>query len=211
MKIFFLITALVVGISGVVWYVGKSPVDSLTEISLQSLQRYTVRETDPFKGPRDAPVTIVMAASFTCPACKSGAVIMDQLLALYPGTLKIVWKDFPEGSGEGFRASVAARCAQEQGKFWQYHDLLFARQGELANAVAGEIRYDAWAETLQLNVANFRQCLYDAYPEQLVRAGVLEGTGVQFTTVPYFEINGDPFDGTVSLGVFRNRIDAVKP
>ncbi len=86
-------------------------------------------EGAPYKGPPDAQVVIVEFEDFFCPFCKESQRTLDELLARYPNKIRLVHKDFPiDDLHPGARqAHLAARCADEQGKFWAYHDELFDR------------------------------------------------------------------------------------
>src|SRR5262245_21005812 len=84
--------------------------------------------TEPFKGSEKAPVTIVKFEDFQCPFCKQVQATFTQLLSKYGNKVKIVHRDFPIDSlhPQARRAAEGARCANEQGKFWTYHDKLYA-------------------------------------------------------------------------------------
>jgi hypothetical protein len=78
------------------------------------------------RGPKEAPVTIVEFSDFQCPFCKNVLPSVAQAMDRYPGKIKWVFRDFPIVSihPTALKAHEAARCAGEQGKFWEYHDLL---------------------------------------------------------------------------------------
>ncbi|MBI4091030.1 MAG: thioredoxin domain-containing protein [Candidatus Komeilibacteria bacterium] len=163
-----------------------------------------VNETDPFKGPRTAPVTIIAAGSFTCPACRESATTLDQLLALYPDSVKLVWKDVPESIGDSYRAALAARCAQQQGRFWQYHDSLYAHQDLLATRAL----YELWARELDLKEDIFARCLDGAETKSLIDQNIGEALQAGIGEVPYFQINDTPgITGAQSLGYFRGVVE----
>jgi protein-disulfide isomerase len=84
-----------------------------------------IRSEDPTLGKASAATTIVYFSSFTCPACRTSALTLDQLRAIYGDTVRIVRKDLPLDTDNARTAALAARCAQLQGKFWQYHDELW--------------------------------------------------------------------------------------
>jgi protein-disulfide isomerase len=82
----------------------------------------------PFKGAATAPVTIVEFSDFHCPFCKRVLPTLAQIESQYGDKVKLIFRDYPiDQLHPGARkAHEAARCANEQGKFWAYHDLLFA-------------------------------------------------------------------------------------
>lgn len=164
-----------------------------------------VNETDPSKGPRTAPVTVIMAGSFTCPACRESATALDQLLALYPDSVRLVWKDIPESIGDSYRAALASRCARQQGRFWQYHDILYAQDRDL---LATKALYVLWARELDLKEDIFAKCLDGAETKPLVDQNISEVLQAGITEVPYFQVNDMPgVTGLQTLGYFRGAVD----
>lgn len=99
------------------------------------------------RGPEGAPVTILEWSDFQCPFCREAQPVLARLLAEFPEQVRLVFKDFPLRSHElAVPAALAARCASTQGRFWEYHDLLFVAQpafarDELAGTPGG------WAST----------------------------------------------------------------
>src|SRR5262245_7696554 len=108
------------------------------------------------KGDPNAPVTIVEFADFQCPFCKQSAATLHNLLTKWAGTVKLAYMDFPlrEIHPRAQQAAEASRCAGEQGKFWEYHDALYAdssklEQSDLINR----------ARALRLDDRAFQSCL----------------------------------------------------
>ena len=86
----------------------------------------------PSTGPADAPVTIVEFTDYQCPYCHRAQGVIDQVLARYPGKVRLVHMEFPlDGHPEAVPAARAARCAGEQGKFWEFHRSLMTAPGPL--------------------------------------------------------------------------------
>lgn len=82
---------------------------------------------DPFLGTENAPITIIEYGDYACPGCKlwHNAGVLDEILELYNGQVKFIWRDNAHISSASRTAANAAQCAYDQGKFWEYHDLLF--------------------------------------------------------------------------------------
>ncbi len=92
-----------------------------------------IGKDDPVLGPENAPLTIVEFSDYQCPACRKNHEVVRELRGLYKERIRWIFKDFPmPGHKWAKGAALAARCAAEQGKFWQYQDMLFASQDELS-------------------------------------------------------------------------------
>lgn len=97
--------------------------------------------TSPFKGAADAPVVIAEYTDFQCPYCAKLGDIFSQLLKLYPGKIKVVYKNYPLNNHPfAWKAAANAMAAHKKGKFWEFHDRLFANYKSLNDAKIMEIR-----------------------------------------------------------------------
>ena len=108
------------------------------------------------RGPKDAPVTIVEFSDFQCPFCKTANTTVKQVLDKYPGKVRLVFRDYPIASlhPQAPKAHEAARCAGDQAKFWEYHDVLFERSPKMSPQDLKQYALD-----LKLDAAAFDQCL----------------------------------------------------
>ncbi|BHH83420.1 thioredoxin domain-containing protein [Desulforhopalus sp. 52FAK] len=105
----------------------------------------------PFEGPADAPITLTLFTDFECPYCSKMGPLIDEVLQRNPKTVKVVLKNMPLKFHKMARpAAYAALAAHEQGKFWEYHDLLFS-QKQLTDATFEEL-----ATELQLDLDKFK-------------------------------------------------------
>src|SRR5207247_3598082 len=85
----------------------------------------TVPADAPVLGPAGAPVTIVEYLDYQCPFCQRVQGVVDDVMSRYPGQVRFVHREFLLGKPRSLAAARAARCAGEQGRFWEYHrDLL---------------------------------------------------------------------------------------
>lgn len=156
------------------------------------------------RGNPKAPIMIVEFADFQCPYCKAAEPTLDAVFAKYKGQVAISYRDFPLASihPHAQEAAEAARCAEEQGKFWQYHDLLFANQDKLDHD--GLLQE---AASLKLDEKQFAACLaaqkYKAEIAQDEQAG--RSAGVNGT--PAFFVNGVFLNGAQPQSVFEDSID----
>jgi protein-disulfide isomerase len=156
----------------------------------------------PFRGAADAPVTIVEFSEFQCPFCHRVQATLKQLLERYPGKVKLVHRDFPLDSLHPLarRASEAARCANDQRKFWEYHDAVFSH---FPQASPGDLK--KYAEEVGLDVAKFEGCLSGGVHKAAVQRDIDDGSRLGVTGTPAFFINGrllsgaQPFDAFVRV------------
>ncbi|HYL79806.1 MAG TPA: thioredoxin domain-containing protein [Candidatus Acidoferrum sp.] len=161
-------------------------------------------EGAPFRGAPTAQVTIVEFQDFHCPFCQRVQPTLNELLTRYPGKLKLVYRDFPIDSlHPGARkAHEAARCANDQGKFWAYHDRVFANP---PNSSPEQLK--GYAEAVGLDLPAFEECLrsekYRAAVQQDEEAGIHLGVN----STPTFFINGRLFSGAQPLENFVRVIE----
>jgi protein-disulfide isomerase len=157
------------------------------------------------RGNRDAQVTIVEFSDFQCPFCKNATATVKQVFDKYGGKVKWVFRDFPIATlhPAAPKAHEAARCAAEQGKFWQYHDLLFERSPRQAPE---ELKQ--YAQELKLDTAAFAQCLDSGKQQASVGSDIQEGARLGVTGTPTFFINGRELVGAQPVTAFQKIIDA---
>lgn len=165
-------------------------------------------EGEPFLGDVTAPVTIVEFSDYQCSFCrKFWSETLPQLKEGYmaTGTVKFVFKDFPLNSHpEAQPAALAAACAQEQGKFWEYHDKLFDGQRSL-----GDEQYAVWAQELGLDVQQFTACLSSNKYQDDIEADVQEAAALGILGTPAFVVNGKVLSGFQPYSVFVREVEAA--
>jgi protein-disulfide isomerase len=140
----------------------------------------------PTLGPKDAPVKMIEFADFQCPFCKRSEDAVQAVHKKYGNQVQLIFMDFPLSfHPHAMPAANAARCAGSQGKFWQYHDALFADQSKLDPA-----DLKATAKTLGLNMAKFNACFdKDQYSKE-IQQDLNEGHKLNVNGTPTFFING---------------------
>jgi protein-disulfide isomerase len=158
----------------------------------------------PFKGSPKAPVTIVEFSDFHCPFCRHVIPTLAQLESKYGDKIKLVFRDFPiESLHPGAtKAHEAARCANEQGKFWAYHDKLFAAPPNSSPEV-----FRGLAKEVGLNTKDFEICVNSGKYEAVIKEDIAEGNRVGITGTPAFFINGRLVSGAQPLEAFARIID----
>ncbi len=157
----------------------------------------------PVKGARDAKVTVVIFSDFQCPFCSRAVPTLKALEEQYPGKLRFAFKHQPLPFHDKARlAAAASMAAAEQGKFWQYHDLLFAHQAELDRA-----SLEKYAQEAGLNVATFKAALDANRYEAALTADVNEAQRAGVNGTPTFFINGRRLVGAQPVDAFKAIID----
>lgn len=166
--------------------------------------RISVSDTGPSKGPATAPVTIVEFSDFQCPACARSQSVLKRVLDTYGDKVRLVYRDFPADGAhrEARQAAEAARCAEEQGKFWEYHDKLFAHQQALQ--VADLKRY---AEEVGLDGKVFEACLTSSKFKETIAKDIQAAQKAAVGGTPAFFINGRPLLGALPFEAFQQYID----
>jgi protein-disulfide isomerase len=157
----------------------------------------------PVKGPADAPVTLVAFSDFECVFCARAATTVKQLEEEYKGKIRVAFKHQPLPRHEHARlAAAASLAAHEQGKFWEYHDVLFNNQTALTRPAL-----ERYAQDLGLDVNKFKAALDGNKFDLLINADAAQGTQVGANSTPTFFINGRQIMGAKPIEVFRKVID----
>ncbi|HEX4001033.1 MAG TPA: thioredoxin domain-containing protein [Candidatus Acidoferrales bacterium] len=156
------------------------------------------------RGDAKAPVTIVEFADFSCPYCRQVEPTVNELLAKYPGKVNVAFRDFPlrQLHPQAQLAAEASRCAGEQGKYWEYHDMLFANAGK-------QTRDDlvADANALKLDGKQFDACLASGRYKPQIEQDVQLGSRAGIVATPAFFINGTFLNGAQPPAAFEKIID----
>ena len=158
---------------------------------------------DRVRGRRDAPVQVVVFSDFQCPFCAKVGPLLTRVQSLYGDRVAIAFRDFPLPSHErAIGAAEAANCAAKQGKFWEYHDALFANQGDLAPEGLGRR-----ASEVGLDAAAFQACLASGEMRAEIAEDVADGEAIGVAGTPALFVNGRFFGGTPTLDDMRAVID----
>jgi len=167
---------------------------TLANVDLPQGMFQVISEDDPFLGTQGAPVTIVEFGDFSCTYCKEESYVLRSLAQKYRENVFYQFRDFPVADLHPLaqKQAEAATCAQAQGKFWEYHDKLFANQNDM-----GESRLLSLALEVGLDQNAFTSCLEDGiYAQEALedyQAGI--ASGVRGT--PTFFINGNRIVGAI--------------
>ncbi|HEY0709594.1 MAG TPA: thioredoxin domain-containing protein [Polyangia bacterium] len=155
------------------------------------------------KGDPKAPITIVEFSDYECPYCSRAEEAVKRVLGEYKGKVRLVYRDFPlPFHGKAQKASEAALCAGDQGKYWEMHEKLFANQQALDVAQLKD-----HAKAVGVDQAKFDQCLDSSAKAKVVENSKKAGEAVGVTGTPAFFINGRPLSGAVPFEQFKEIID----
>jgi protein-disulfide isomerase len=165
-----------------------------------------VAAVGPSKGPEGAPITIVEFSDYQCPYCARAEPTIKDLMELekYKGKIRLVYRDYPLPSHTlAPKASEAALCAADQGKFWEMHDKLFAASPKLE---VTDLK--AYARELKLDEGRFVKCLDSNEKAKVVQEHAKAGNDAGVRGTPAFFVNGRLISGAQKLEAFTALIDA---
>jgi len=154
------------------------------------------------RGRRDAEIVLIEFADFECPYCEKVTPALQQLRKEYGDKVAIGFKNFPlPMHHKAQKAAEAALCAGEQGKFWEYHDVLFYSQ----QFSVAELKQHA--RVLKLNGERFDECLDSGSMADRVKKDAEEGKSLGLTGTPSFFVNGHFFSGAVDYDTLKQMIE----
>jgi len=173
----------------------KAPVSSAARLA-----------SDPSLGSPSAKVTIIEYGDFGCTTCRGWeqAGVLKQIVATYGDQVHFVWRDYPIITAQSPQAAEAGQCAFDQSKFWEYHDLLYAKAPAL-----GISDLKSYAAQLRLNTAQFNQCFDSERDKAKIDQSMAEARGYGFIGTPAFIVNGQKVIGPASFAQFKSMIDPI--
>jgi len=172
-------------------------------------------DDDPFIGPEDAAVTIIEFSEFLCPYCQRFALqTLPQIKQAYEGKVRYVYRDFIVHGEPATKISEATECADDQEKFWEYHDHLwenYSTLGQQAGAGMDALTstLKGYASDLGLDTDTFDDCLDSGKHTSEVQKDSQDARAYGVTGTPAFFINGRLVSGAQPFSVFQQVIDAA--
>ncbi len=166
-------------------------------LSANSASPSPLRQGAPETGNPQAGLTLVEFADFTCSFSQQAFPVIRELIAKYPDKIRLVFRFFSLGGEEqqgGEEAALAALCAQEQGKFWAYHDKLFLNQ---KNFTDDDLKN--FGRQVGLDEIKFEDCLRTKKYQAAVQADYQDGLSAGVQGTPTFFVNGQKVEGAVPL------------
>jgi protein-disulfide isomerase len=163
----------------------------------------TLRPSAPVEGPANAPITIVEWSDYQCPFCKRAHPTIEQVLSEYKDKVRFIYLDYPLPFHQSaMPAAQAVHCAEDQGKFWEYHKNLFEAAGDLSSADLSKRATD-----LGLDAAKFQACIDSKKHDELIKSNYDDGSALGVTGTPAFFINGRMLVGAQPIEQFREVIN----
>ncbi|MFN3927602.1 MAG: DsbA family protein [Pseudanabaenaceae cyanobacterium] len=161
----------------------------------------------PVTGAKDRKIVMVEFSDFQCPFCARAHGTVQEFMSKYGNEVTLTYKHLPltRIHPQALPAALAAWSAQQQGKFWEYHDRLFTRQNEL-----GEQLYLELAKELALNTEKFNQDRQSQQAQSAVNQDIALATELGINGTPAFYINGIEISGAVPLEVMESALQQAK-
>ena len=187
-------------------YIGKLRDKAGVEVLLQPPRVQVAVDNARIRGNPDALVTIVEFSDFQCPFCARVQPTLRDVLAKYDGKVRLTFRDLPirEIHPLAQPAAVAALCAGDQGKFWEFHDLIYQHQSKDKLANAGLLEH---ARALKLDLPKFEACQAAGKHNEAIERDIDEAGSLGVSGTPGFFVNGIFLNGAVPLAEFEKVID----
>ncbi len=197
-------------IAGSIWFRTGTKIDTTASVGNKKLDKVELGDL-PILGDEKAKVEIVEFGDYQCPFCgkffkETEVLIREQYIKT--GKVKFVWRDFAFLGPESFEAAEAARCANDQGQFWQYHDILFNRQSGENEGAFSRDKLKGFAGELGLNQTDFDGCLDSGKYIQAVKDDTDYAKTAGVDSTPSTFVNGELVKGAVPFASFKALIES---
>jgi protein-disulfide isomerase len=168
-------------------------------------------DNDPGFGPGESTFKVRIFSDFQCPACKMAEAAADAARQKYGDRVRFIWNDFPLPSlhRNARPAALAARCAEDQGKFWEYHGKLFGQQEEWSPMPAPASTFQKYAKEIGLDEEVFASCLADQRFLRKVQDDEAEGERLGVEGTPTFFIGNKRFVGAMEFADWEAEIEEM--
>lgn len=175
------------------------------EASFKNRINDVVADNNPTKGHKNAPITIIEYTDFQCPYCARGAKTIDRIVEMYPEKVRLAFKNNPlKFHAQALPAAKAALAANRQGKFWEYHDLLFKNSASL-----NEEKFLKFAQDLGLDMEKFNKDRNSEEIAKQIESEQASASKHKLTGTPSFVLNGVVIRGAQPPENFVNVIDRL--
>ncbi len=212
-KLFFLLIAGVVAVGAYLLVAarGSDEAPDLAPIPLGTVASADASSGTSY-GSDDAPVTIMDFSDYLCPSCRAfnsmSAKLLRQNLAGEGGSVRWVSYDFPLWT-ESWAPAMAAQCAKRQGRYWEMHDMLYARVDSWKTERNPNGKFIDYAKDLGLDADAFKQCVNGQETLAEVQAMRAYGESLGISGTPSVFFNGEPVTDGLDYGSMEGRIQAA--
>lgn len=165
-------------------------------------------DATPSADPAREVVTLIEYADIQCPACRAYQPLVSQLLAAFPGQLKLIFKNFPITSihPNAMEAAIAAEAVGRQGKYFEFVDMLYEKQDEWAGLPNPQEKFEQYVKALKLNVDQFKKDQEDPAIVKKINDEKDEGTRNGVSGTPSFFVNGKRINNPAGIEEFKKII-----
>jgi len=183
----------------------EQPTETAQEVQVNTEVMNVDYSNEPVLGNENAPITIIVYSDFQCPYCQRGYYTMEQVIDEYGENLKAIFKNFPLSFHEyAEKAAEAGECANDQGMFWELHNLMYKNNQALTVE-----DLEGYAADLGLDTETFNTCLESGEKEAEVAKDMEDGVSAGITGTPTFFINGQMLVGAQPYESFAAIIDGI--
>ena len=195
-----LILGLVAGVGllvGGLWYLSSMDAPDAKQLDLV--------EADWKQGAENPKLTLVEYADFECPACSAYQPVLKDIKETFKDDLRFVYRQFPLPMHKnGMGAALAAEAAGLQGKFWEMHDLLYAKQKEWGGKPTEDRTvFEKYAQELGLDMEKFKQDVNGDVAKGAVERGLESGKALNVRGTPTFFLDGEKLDNPANADAFK--------
>lgn len=172
---------------------------------------FELDDQNPYKGNKDSSVVIREFSDFQCSACRVAYFNIKNFMEEYKDKVKFIYYDFPLKSihKNATRAAEAARCAEMQGDFWGYHDMLFERQKGWEDLQNPNEIFISYANELGFDGAAFGLCLTEGRRREIVEDNYKKSYNLGLNSTPTIFINDKKFTGVMSVESLKEKVDLL--
>jgi protein-disulfide isomerase len=166
---------------------------------------------NPAIGPSDAKVTVRIYSDFQCPACQFAEAELAQIRNEYQDRVRFIWNDLPltQIHPNATAAAAAARCAGEQGHFWEYADRIFATQDAWEYMQTPRTHFLSLSQEYGMDEESFTKCMVNGQNMGLIKADYQEAVSMNLTGTPTFFINRKMIVGAIDAATWRTELDSA--
>lgn len=166
---------------------------------------------NPATGPSDARVTVRIYSDLQCPACRFAEAELAKIRSEYQDQVRFIWNDFPLTNihPNASIAALSARCADKQGRFWEFADRVYETQEEWEYSSSPRQKFIEIADELKLNQQKYAECLLDKSVMDLIEKDFREAVAMDLNATPTFFINRKMLVGAIDQTTWRQELDAA--